>query len=187
MTPHPGTRLRALERLETARRRQLVAGHDLLAGLAQEDPADVGGPVLKVIADWLRISFAEARRRIRDAEQLMPRITITGETLPPELPATARVWRDGLLDPQHLKVIQMFVRDLPADTRHDTVEDAERFLAEQATKLRPDQFEKVANRCAVLINPGRQVHRHRPGTPTRVHLVAAALRRNEHRQAGRLP
>ncbi len=149
----PTTRLRALERLETTRRRQLVAGHDLLAGLAHEDPADVGGPVLKVIADWLRISCAEARRRLRDAEQLMPRITITGESLPPELPATAQFWRDGILDPQHLKVIQTFVRDLPADTSHDTVEDAEQFLAEQASKLRPDQLEKVANRCAVLINP----------------------------------
>ena len=152
-TADPTTRLRALERLETARRRQLVAGHDLLAGLAHEDPADVGGPVLKVIADWLRISCAEARSRLRDAEQLMPRITITGETLPPELPATARVWRDGVLDPQHLKVIQTFVRDLPADTPPDTVEGAERFLAEQSSKLRPDQLQKVANRCAVLINP----------------------------------
>jgi hypothetical protein len=149
----PTTRLRALERLETARRRQLVASHDLLAGLAHEDPVDVGGPVLKVIADWLRISCAEARRRLRDAELLMPRITIAGETLPPELAATAQVWRDGLLDPQHLKVIQTFVRDLPADTPADTVEGAERFLAGQSSKLRPDQLEKVANRCAVLINP----------------------------------
>jgi hypothetical protein len=60
LPPDPTTRLRALERPETARRRQLVAGYDLLAGLAYEDPADVGGPVLKVIADWLRISCAEA-------------------------------------------------------------------------------------------------------------------------------
>src|SRR6202020_1836576 len=146
----PTTRLRALE---TARRRLLIPAYDLVAGLAHEDPADVGGPVHKVIANWLRISCAEARRRMRDAEQLMARITITGETLPPELPATAQVWRDGVLDPQHLKVIQTFVRDLPADTPLDTVERAERFLAEQSAKLRPDQLEKVANRCAVLINP----------------------------------
>ena len=149
----PSTRLRALERLETIRRRLLVTAHDLVAGLADEDPADVGGPVHRVIADWLRISCADVRRRLRDAEQLRPRTTITGETLPPELPATAQVWRDGLLDPQHLKVIQTFVRDLPSDTPPDTVEGAERFLAEQATALRPDQLEKVANRCAVLINP----------------------------------
>jgi len=152
-TADPITRLRALERLETARRRLLVTAHDLVAGLADEDAADVGGPVYKVIADWLRISCADVRRRLRDAEQLRPRTTITSETLPPELPATAQVWRDGLLDPQHLKVIQTFVRDLPSDTPPDTVEGAERFLAEQATALRPDQLEKVANRCAVLINP----------------------------------
>ena len=149
----PTTRLRALERLETARRRQLAVSHKLVAGLAHEDPADVGGPVFKVIADWLRISCAEARRRLRDAEQLLPRTTITGETLPPELPTTAQAWTDGTLDPQHLKVIQTFVRDLPADTPHDLVGGAELFLAEQASKLRPDQLEKVANRCAVLINP----------------------------------
>jgi hypothetical protein len=132
-----GVRLHALERLETARRQQTVSGHDLIGGLAQEDPADVGGPVHKVIADWLRISppqaggtpSAEARRRMRDAEQLAPRTTITGETLPPELRATAQAWRDGLLDQQHLRVIQTFVRDLPADTPIDTVECAERFLA----------------------------------------------------------
>jgi hypothetical protein len=149
----PSVRLHALERLETARRRLTVPSHDLIAGLTKEDPADVGGPVHKVIADWLRVSCSEARRRIRDAEQLAAQLTITGETLPPELPATAQVWREGLLDPQHLKVIQTFVRDLPADTPHDTVECAERFLAEQSSKLRPDQLEKVANRCAVLINP----------------------------------
>jgi hypothetical protein len=149
----PGVRLHALEQLETARRQQAVSGHDLIAGLAKEDPADVGGPIHKVIADWLRISCAEARRRMRDAEQLAPRMTITGETLPPELPATAQAWRNGVLDQQHLRVIQTFVRDLPVDTSVDTVERAERFLAQQAGTLRPDQLEKVANRCAVMINP----------------------------------
>jgi hypothetical protein len=33
-----------------------VVSQDLVAGLAKEDPADVGGPVHKVVADWLRIS-----------------------------------------------------------------------------------------------------------------------------------
>jgi Domain of unknown function (DUF222)/HNH endonuclease len=149
----PGVRLHALERLETARRRQMVPSHDLIAGLAKDDPADVGGPVQKVIADWLRISCAEARRRMRDAEQLAPRVTMTGDTLPPELPATAQMWRTGVLDQQHLRVIQTFVRDLPVDTPVDTVERAECFLAQHAATLRPDQLEKVANRCAVMINP----------------------------------
>ncbi|HSS24950.1 MAG TPA: HNH endonuclease signature motif containing protein [Mycobacterium sp.] len=149
----PAIVVRALERLETSRRRQVVVSHNLIRGLAKEDPTDFGGSIHQVIADWLRISYAEARRRLRDAEQLSPRLTLTGQELPPELPATARVWRESLLDAQHLRVIQTFVRDLPDAIPVDTVERAERFLAQQATKLRPDQLEKAAQRCALRLNP----------------------------------
>jgi Domain of unknown function (DUF222) len=149
----PAVRLRTLERLETALRRQTAVSHDVIGGLAQENLADLGGPAHQVIADWLRISCAEARRRIRDVAQLSPRLTLTGQELPPELPATAQVWREGLLDGQHLRVIQTFIRDLPDETPVAVVEDAERFLAEQAALLRPDQLEKAAHRAALLINP----------------------------------
>jgi hypothetical protein len=149
----PAGRLRALERMETSRRRQVAISHDATAGLAEEDSADVGGPLHKVVADWLRISCAEACRRLRDAKQLSPRLTLTGQELPPELPATAQAWRDGMLDGQHLRVIQTFFRNLPEATPVDTVEKVERFLARQAVRLRPDQLEKVAHQCALLINP----------------------------------
>lgn len=149
----PVVRLRALERLETARRRQVAVSHEMIAGLAGEEPADIGGPAFKVVADWLRISYAEARRRIRDVGQLSPRVTLTGQELPPELPGTAQAWSDGMLDGQHLRVIQTFIRDLPEATPADQVDNAERFLAQQALSLRPDQLEKAAQRCALLINP----------------------------------
>ncbi|MHA7653008.1 HNH endonuclease signature motif containing protein [Mycobacterium sp. ML4] len=149
----PVVRLRALERLETSRREQAVLSHDIIGSVAAQDPADIGGPAVQVIADWCRITYTEARRRIRDAAQLAPRTTLTGQELPPELPATARQWRDGLLDAQHLRVIQTFLHDLPADTPTAVVEHAERFLAYQATQLRPDQLDKVAKRAAVTINP----------------------------------
>ncbi len=149
----PVVRLRALERMESSRRRQIAVNHDVIAGLDKEEAADVGGPVHKVIADWLRISPAEASRRVRDVRQLSKRLTLTGEELPPELPATAKAWRDGMLDGQHLRVIQTFVRDLPDGIPVDAVARAERFLARQATKLRPDQLEKTANRCALQLNP----------------------------------
>ncbi|MGO8936094.1 MAG: HNH endonuclease signature motif containing protein [Mycobacterium sp.] len=149
----PPVRLHLLAEAETAVRQQVAWSHDVIGGLAHEDPADVGGPIHQVIANWLRISCTEARRRIRDVAQLSPRLTLTGQELPPELPATAEVWRDGLLDGQHLRVIQTFVRDLPDETPVAIVEDAKRFLAEQATVLRPDQLEKAAHRAALLINP----------------------------------
>jgi hypothetical protein len=149
----PAVRLRALERMEAARRRQIAASHDVIAGLAKEDPADIGGPVHKVVADWLRISCAEACRRLRDATQLSARLTLTGQELPPALPATAQAWRDGVLAGQHLRVIQTFFRDLPEANPVDTAENVERFLARQAVQLRPDQLEKVAHQCALRINP----------------------------------
>ncbi|MGE2814638.1 HNH endonuclease signature motif containing protein [Mycobacterium heidelbergense] len=149
----PAVRLCVLERMETARRRQMAVSNDVIGGLAKEDPADIGGPVHKVVADWLRISCAEACRRVRDAKQLSPRLTLTGEELPPELPATAEAWREGLLDGQHVRVIQTFVADLPDAIPVETVDKAERFLARQAMKLRPDQLQKVAHQCALRINP----------------------------------
>ena len=149
----PAVRLYVLERMETARRRQTAVSNDVIGGLAKEDPADIGGPVHKVVADWLRISCAEACRRVRDAKQLSPRLTLTGQELPPELPATAEAWREGVLDGQHVRVIQTFVADLPDAIPGETVEKAEGFLARQAVKLRPDQLQKVANQCALRINP----------------------------------
>jgi Domain of unknown function (DUF222) len=85
----PLVRLHALGQLETEHRRQVAVSHDVIASLANEEPATAGGPVHKVIADWLRISYAEARRRLRDAQQLSRRVTLTGQELPPDLPATA--------------------------------------------------------------------------------------------------
>jgi Domain of unknown function (DUF222) len=149
----PMVRLHVLEQLQTARRRQVAFSHDLITGVAKEDRAALGGPAPQVIADWLRITPAEARRRIHDAAQLSPRTTLTGQPLPPELPATAKAWREGLLDAQHLKVIQTFIHDLPQDIPVALVEHAENLLAHHAAQLRPDQLHKVANRAAVLINP----------------------------------
>lgn len=146
-------RLHVLERMETSRRRQIAVSHDLIAGLANEDPAAIGGPVHKVVADWLRISYAQACRRLRDANELSGRLTLTGQELPPLLPATAVAWRDGMLDGQHLRVIQAFVRDLPESIPAATVQNAERFLAQEARTLRPDQLQKLAYQCALRINP----------------------------------
>jgi hypothetical protein len=82
-----------------------------------------------------------------------PRTTLTGEVLPPALPATTRAWNAGLLDTEHLRVIQRFHRDLPEDIHPGAVARAEAFLAGKAVELRPDQLEKVAGRLAATLNP----------------------------------
>lgn len=146
-------RLEALDRLETIRRRAAAASLDLTGSIeCSRDPA-LGSSTAKVIADVLRITPTEARRRIRDAGQLQPRTTLTGQALPPALPATAKAWDAGLLDIEHLRTIQKFVKDLPEDVPPDAVEKAEEFLAEKAAELRPDQLERLADRLAIRLNP----------------------------------
>ena len=145
--------LDALDRLEGARRRTIACSYDVVAAVQRRDETELGGIRHKVIADVLRISLAEAGRRLRDAAQLQPRTTPTGQQVAPELPATAKAWDAGLLDGEHLRTIQAFIRDLPEHLPPGEVEKAEAFLAEKATELRPDQLKKVADQLAVRLNP----------------------------------
>ena len=146
-------RLDALDRLETAQRRQRTCSHTIAGSLDRNDDGQIGPILYRVIADVLRISPAESRRRLRDAAQLHPRTTLTGAPMPPELPATATAWNAGHLDIDHLRVIQKFIRDLPGHIPTAEVQKAEAFLAKKATVLRPDQLEKAADRLAITINP----------------------------------
>ncbi len=146
-------RLEALDRLETIRRRGAAAALDLVGSIERSRDPALGGAAAKVIADVIRITPTEARRRIRDAGQLHPRTTLTGQNLPPALPATAKAWDAGLLDIDHVRTIQRFLRDLPEGISPVALEKAEAFLAEKATELRPDQLEKVADRLAIQLNP----------------------------------
>lgn len=145
-----GDRVRLLDRLETCGRRQRAVSHAVIHGL---DQAGLGAPVAVVVADVLRISRSEARRRVRDAEQLAPRTTLTGEPLAPVLPATAAAWAAGVLDPEHLRTIQKFMRELPDHVGLGVAGDSEALLAEKAALLRPDQLEVLADRLAITVNP----------------------------------
>ena len=148
-----GELLAAIERLETGRRRATALAHDLVAAVARCDEKDLGGARHAVMADVIRISTTESRRRLRDAAQVSARTTLTGERIAPELPATAKAWSAGVLDPEHLRVIQSFIRDLPVDVAPLDAERAEAFLAEKAAELRPDQLQKLAEQLLLRLNP----------------------------------
>ena len=146
----PGERYTVLERLETSRRRQFAVASDITHRLEQVE----GWPAPHIVlADVLRITRSEARRRINDAAQLAPRTTLTGDPVTPVLPATSKAWHDGALDPEHLRTIQRFHRELPFDVDIADRERAERTLAENARDLRPDQLAKLADRLSLIVNP----------------------------------
>jgi hypothetical protein len=143
-------RFAALERLETAVRRQIAVSHEQITHLERYEGCP---PISIVLADVLRISRTAAKRRIRDAEQLTPRTTLTGEPLAPPLPETGKAWEAGELDGEHVRIIQKFFHDLPDHVGPAEVEKAERALAQHARTMRPDQLQKVADRLAVHLNP----------------------------------
>ena len=148
--------VRLAGRCETLVRRQAVLRGDIALAVGRREAAEVGGAPLKVLADWLRISPAEARRRSAMAEPLAPRTTLTGESLPPRQPTTAQAWREGALDVEHVRVIQRFLTELPTAVSREQREEAEAFLAGHARTLRPDQLARLAERLALSLNPDGQ-------------------------------
>jgi hypothetical protein len=148
--------IRLAGRYEALARRQAVLAADIALEAGRREAAEVGGAPLKVLADWLRISPAEARRRSAMAEPLAPRTTLTGESLPPRQPKTAQAWREGALDVEHVRVIQRFLTELPIEVDPAQREQAEAFLADHARGLRPDQLARLAERLALSLNPDGQ-------------------------------
>lgn len=138
--------------VETARR-GLAVGTTLAATLVGDGQAVLGGGPKQLLADWLRITTAEAKHRLDHAARIDERTTLTGQSLPPLMEATAAQWHAGVLDEEHLKVILDFVNDLPADVDPDERDRVEVFLAEESAKLRPDQLKGLADTLAISINP----------------------------------
>src|SRR5277367_6856093 len=107
-------RLRVLERWEQLRRWHPAVEHPLINQLAaQADATELGGKLPAALANRLRISRAEASRRIHEAADLGQRTAITGEPLQPVLAATAAAQRAGHLGAGHVAVIRGFWHRLP--------------------------------------------------------------------------
>jgi Domain of unknown function (DUF222) len=149
-----GQQLALLRRLERVTRRLSAVGNPALVALSQYATAEeVGDTIPMAVASALRISPADARRRIHESEDLTPRRAMTGEPLAPRLEHTAARQRTGRLGADHVIVIRGFFHRLPAGVDAAVRDNAERDLAFLATQLRPDQLQVVAQRMELLINP----------------------------------
>jgi len=147
-------RLGLLARLERETRRLRAPGHELINQVAEQaGPEELGCPLPQALADRLRITRGEARRRVAEAADLGPRRALTGEVLAPLLTATAVALRDGRIDPDHVAVIRRFFNQLPDSVDLDTRACAEAQLAELATHFRPDHLADVARQLADYLNP----------------------------------
>jgi Domain of unknown function (DUF222) len=146
--------LRTLQRLERGARRQRSPQHALINQLdAQAGEEELGGTLRCALANRLRITKAEASRRIADAEDLGPRRALTGEPLAPLLPHTAAGQRDGLIGDGHIREIRYFFDHLPAEVEPGTREAAEADLAGKAAGYRPDELATYAGRIMDWLHP----------------------------------
>jgi Domain of unknown function (DUF222) len=107
-------RLAMLQRCERFRRRLPAIEHPLINQVGEQaDVTELGGKLPAALANRLRINRGEASRRIHEAADLGERRAITGEPLPPMLPATAEAQRAGRIGAGHVAVIRGFWHRLP--------------------------------------------------------------------------
>jgi Domain of unknown function (DUF222) len=137
-------RLRALERLERAARRLRAPQHALINQLdAQSREEELGGKLRSALADRLRITNAEAGRRIDEAADLGQRRALSGEPSAPQLTATATAQRKGLIGDGHVRVIRSFFAHLPAEVDLSTREAADADLAHQGQRVSPRRVGQI--------------------------------------------
>ncbi len=146
-------RLSVLERWERFRRWQPAVEHALINELAHEEPAVLGGKPAAVLADRLRISRAEASRRVHEAADLGQRRALNGEPLAPVLEATAAAQRNGELGAGHVAVIRSFWQRLPDFVDIEARAKAEAQLARLSQEHRPDELAKLADKLLDCLNP----------------------------------
>jgi hypothetical protein len=147
-------RLNLLEHLETESRRLPAAGHALINQIGEQSTAEeLGGKLPAVLAERLRITRAEAGRRISEAADLGPRHALTGESLPPRLEATSAAQRAGTVGGGNIAVIRRFFAQLPGWVDQVTRDAAERDLARHAATYGPDTVSKLAERIAAHLDP----------------------------------
>ncbi len=106
-----------------------------------------------VLTTALRISSAEAKRRLARAQVLGPRRAMTGEPLAPVWEATAAAVSEGLLGEEHLAVIVKFHNVLPSWVDVGTRVEADRHLARVGSGLGPEDLAEAAAMLLTMIDP----------------------------------
>jgi hypothetical protein len=147
-------RLSLLQLCEKVRRQLPAVEHPLINQISQHaDATELGGTLPSALANRLSVSRGEASRRVQEAADLGERRAITGEPLPPMLPATAQAQRNGDLGAGHVAVIRAFWNRLPDTVDVETRHKAEAHLARLACEHRPDELSKLADTLTDCLNP----------------------------------
>ncbi|MGH8921792.1 MAG: DUF222 domain-containing protein, partial [Actinomycetes bacterium] len=111
------------------------------------------GTTQRMLAAMLRLSAAEARMWAEHAAVVGTRRGLTGETLPPRLPATAAALAAGEIGTGQLRVITETMAALPASVPEPARERAEADLAGYARDFDPRRLRIIAQRLLANADP----------------------------------
>ena len=147
--------LSLLRGLETQRRRLPVVDHALVAELDQRGVAGelAARDTKTLLRDVLRLTPHQAAARYDAAVDLGPRRGLTGEVLPPLLPAVAAAQADGVLSPEHAKVITTVVEELPPVMEPEQVSAVKQRLVTEAARFDPSVLARIGRHLLERINP----------------------------------
>ncbi len=111
---------------------------------------------------------------------------MTGENLPPELPATAQAWRASVLYGQHLQLIRHLCVTCPRWSQ-STSRPGQAFPCRASVEAAHRSTRKVAQPMRAVDQSRRQVLEQQPSPTAQRRIVSSAPRQDEHRQADRKP
>ena len=136
-------------------RRSYARVLDVVAKLDAEKAGAVAGfgTTARLLAGVLNLSKGEAKARAEQAGLLTPRQSLTGEVLPPTLPATASELAAGAIGPAHVRVITATMRGIPASTHPGTAAEAEQTLATAARRFDPAALSRIGERLLAHLDP----------------------------------
>jgi hypothetical protein len=144
-----------LSGLEVQRRRLPGVDHRVLAEVADRGLAGDYGrtSTADLLVTLLRVSPAEAKRRVADATDLGPRHAVTGEVLPPLLPRVTAAIRAGDISAGHTAVIIKCLDHIPADLAAEATPVAEQVLVQAARHQHPVALARTAHLLLARLDP----------------------------------
>jgi Domain of unknown function (DUF222) len=147
-------RVDVAERLETQERTNRGLMYRFFAEIA--DPPDEAGSVaLMRSALWSRLHITpnEITRRFKLAARIRPRRSLTGPTVPAELPELAGAVESGVVGDDHIRSVCRAIDALPARVSPVDVQAAERTLVRHAASVDAGIVAKLGQRIADYLNP----------------------------------
>ncbi|MGW0024367.1 DUF222 domain-containing protein [Rhodococcus sp. NPDC003383] len=147
------------QRFETVLRKATAVGHRAIVEATERTiPGHLGcRSVNDFLVGTLRISAADAARRVKGAKKVGTWHSLDGEDLEPELPATAAAARSGAIGPDHVAAVAKTMRKVPRTVGFDEITVAEQILADAACSVTPDDLVKLGAHLLAYLNPDGDV------------------------------